>query len=772
MINEGGGLQFGDFVLDVSERLLLRNGRPVPLTPKTFDLLAALAARPGRLTTKDELLKEVWPDSFVEENNLTYHVFALRRALGEAADGEQYIETVPKHGYRFVGPVQPVAGSQHDLVDGSATLAPAITSRGHQPAVYPGAPERSSSDQPLQGLSEDPVPATGSAGKERRAPGSVGRALTLSFFGGVCVATVALMWLEPRRLPAARGPIRVEVSTEVTLPESSAFAISPDGRRLVFVGAAADGVVRLWLRSLDSSGARPLPGTEVALGALVPPMFWSPDSRFVAFDAAGQLKKVDVTGGDPQTVCALPGLAVGGSWNQDGVIVVGSPQGGIFRCPASGGVASVVTQPAASRQESAHVFPWFLPDGRRFLYLSVSRTAPETSGVFVHSIDAPAQAPSSARILTTGFGAAYVPGGDRAEGHLLFIRDGALFAHAFDPERLQLSGQAFRIAEPVGSFLDGGFFSASNNGVLAFRPPNQLLRLTWLDRLGNVLQRVGEPANYVGLALAPDTVRAVTVQHAVRAIADQDLWLMDLTSGRSSRLTSDARLEERPVWAHDSRRIYFTGGGAIGSLFEQPTTGEQGARLLLESPEHKIPTSVSRDGRFLLYTSENIGTTRGDVWVLSLAGDRAPYPLIRRSFDQEQAQFSPDGRWVAYVSNESGRQEVLVHPFSLVSALDPESSAESVAVSSGGGTAPRWREDGKELFFITPQRAIASVPVSVQPALQVGPPTVLFQARGISTDWGVATEGNRFLVMAPEVGAGSTSFSLILDWRPTLDRQQ
>ena len=285
-------------------------------------------------------------------------------------------------------------------------------------------------------------------------------------------------------------------------------------------------------------------------------------------------------------------------------------------------------------------------------------------------------------------------------------------------------------------------------------------------------QRVGEPAKYVGLALAPDVERAVMVQHAVRAIADQDLWLMDLPSGRSSRLTFDARLEERPVWSHDSRRIYFTSGGAIGSLFEQSITGEQGARLLLESPEHKIPTSVSPDGRFLLYTSENIGSTRGDVWVLPLVGDRTPYPLIRRSFDQEQAQFSPDGRWVAYVSNESGRREVLVHPFSLVSANDPESAAESVAASNAGGTAPRWRADGKELFFITPEGAIASVPVSLRPVLQVGSPTMLFQARGISTDWGVAADGSRFLVMAPDVGAASTSFSLILDWQGTLDRRR
>jgi len=770
MTNDRGGLQFGDFRLDVAERRLLRDGRPVPLAPKAFDVLAALAARPGRLMTKDELLKEVWPDSFVEESNLAYHVFALRRALGETANGESYVETVPKRGYRFIASVTAVSGTNDEVVLTAASLA-ADASAGQPQAIDLGAAEQSSHDLPNEG-SDASGPLAKGPGKERgRASTFGGRAAALWFVGGVCVATVALALLYLRRAPVAREPIQVEVSIGVRLTETGAFAISPDGRHLVFAGSGNDGVLRLWVRSLDASTARPLPGTEVALGVGVPPMFWSPDSRFVAFDAAGQIKKVDVTGGAPQTVCTLPTLAVGGSWSQDDVIVVGSPQGGILRCPASGGETSVVTQPDPSRQESAHLLPWFLPDGRRFLYLSVSRAAPENSGIYVRTLDAPPEA-TPTRILATGFGAAYVPDGVGEQGHLLFMRDGALFAQAFDPARLQLTGEAARIAEPVGSYLDGAFFSASRNGALAFRAPEDTTRLTWLDRHGAVLGRVGDPGRYSGLALDPSETRAVVVQHAIQANADQDLWLVDLPSGRSSRLTADARLEEWPVWSEDGRRIYFTGSGAIGSLFEQSIDGERGARLLLESPQHKMPTSISHDGRFLLYTSRSSGSTRGDVWVLPLTGERTPYPLIRRAFDQEQAQFSPDGRWVAYTSNDSGRPEVLVRPFAPASATDAESAAESVMVSKSGGTAPRWRADGKELFFITPESAIASVPVSVHPVLSVGSPTTLFHAPGIATDWGVAADGSRFLVMAPEARTTSTSLSLIFNWQGTLDHQR
>jgi eukaryotic-like serine/threonine-protein kinase len=740
-------LQFGEFTLHVTERLLLRDGRAVPLTPKAFDVLAVLAARPGRLVTKDELLKEIWPDTFVEEGNLAYHVFAVRKALGDTAEGHRYVETVPKRGYRFVGAPVPLTVAnlaQHETIarelNGSEGGSDVKDMPGRRPAQSRDASRR----------------------------------MIWWAAAGVCGAALAVVLLSPRRPAAADEPTKVEVSSPgVRLSLTSTFTISPDGRRLVFAGAGPDGVTRLWIRSMDASDARPLVGTEIALGGIVPPMFWSPDSRFVAFDAIGQLKKIDVTGGPPQTVCPLPGLAVGGSWNEEGVIVVGSPQGGISRCSASGGPASTITSPDPSQQHSAHLLPWFLPDGRQFLYLAVSRAVPGNSGIYVQTLDAqPDAAPT--RILDARFGAAYVSGRDGAEGHLLFLRDGQLFAQAFDAARLQLTGAAAPVAAPVGHFLDGAFFSASTSSTLVFRPPDESRRLTWLDRRGNVLLHVGEPGRFSGLAVAPGGKRAVVVQHATGANVDQDLWLIDLASGRSSRITFDARLEDVPVWSADGKRVVFNASGAIGALFDQSVNGQPDTRMLLDGPPHNVPESVSPDGQFLLYSVANIGTTRTDIWVLPLSGEQDPYPLIRRNFDQSQAQFSPDGRWVAYVSNESGRQEVWVRRFA-PNATGADSDVESVVVSSSGGMAPRWRGDGKELFFVTPDGAIAAADVHSVDALEIGTPKRLFQAPDIPFDgaqgvpsWSVSADGSRFLVVLAETRTTPTSFSLIFNWQAGL----
>jgi eukaryotic-like serine/threonine-protein kinase len=588
------------------------------------------------------------------------------------------------------------------------------------------------------------------------------RAAAVWFIGSVCAASaLALALVHSRQTAPMFGPIRVQIDTGIRLSEISAFSISPDGRHLVFAGAGEDGIGRLWIRSMDALAPQPLSGTEVALGGLTPPMFWSPDSRFIAFDAGGRLKKIDVRGAAPQTVCELPTLAVGGSWNRDDVIIVGNPMGGLIRCPASGGSASVVTRPVSSRGESAHLLPSFLPDGRHFLYLSVSRSAPETTGIYVRALDTTPEDQTATRILATGFGAAYVPDVTSGIGRLLFVRDATLFAQPFDAGRLRLSGDPVRIAEPIGSFLDGAFFSASTNGVLVFRGPDEDGQLTWFDRRGNIRTRASEPGRYSGLTLAPSESRAVLVKQTAQATADQDLWLLELSQSRLSRLTFDSRLEDSPVWSHDGSRVFFTATGTVGSLFEQSLSGTDPAQLLLQTDEHKIPTSASSDGQFLLYTAMSQRATRLDLWVLPLKGDRKPFPFVRREFDQLQGQFSPDGRWVAYVSNESGRHEVLVRPFTPAGATD---AVESSVVSKGGGASPRWGAHGKELYYLSPNGTVTSVAFDTDRGLPTGPHSVLFQVPGAAADWAVTRDGERFLLAAPAGHSTQSPFTVVFNW--------
>lgn len=287
-------LQFGPLTLIPHERVLLRDGKPLSLTPKAFDLLACLATNPGRLLTKDELLHAIWPDVVVEESNLAYTVSAIRKALGERPESARYIETVPKRGYRFVAPVvrdEPIADAR---------------------------------------------------------PISADQAISLLRFQ-------EQWWGRPSEPPS--------------------FSLSPNGRHLVLGAEGPDGVPRLWVRTLSEPSPRAVPGTE---SALVAPPFWSPDSSFLAWASGGPLKKIRLSGGTPQTICEITPNCVGGSWNRDDIILLGNPNGGVIRCLASGGGATLATR--AAEPSEMHIFPSFLPDGRRFIYLRVDREAPERSG--------------------------------------------------------------------------------------------------------------------------------------------------------------------------------------------------------------------------------------------------------------------------------------------------------------------------------------------------------------------------------------------------------
>jgi eukaryotic-like serine/threonine-protein kinase len=737
--------EFGPFSIDLAERLLRRDGQPVPLTPKAFDVLAALLEQPGRLIAKEELLQKVWPDTFVEESNLAYNVFALRKALGDTADNGQYIETVAKRGYRFTAPVTPsLPGTGGTTSPETAGGAPLLE------AALPGSGFNPSGEVPR-------LPPASEVAKH--VPGRLLRA-TAWFGAGVVCASAAVLLTIPRAAVPAQAVIRAEIPPGIQLSDASPFAVSHDGRQLVFAGAGLDGVTRLWVRQMDAEAARPLSGTEAALGGLIPPMFWSPDSQSVAFDAAGELKRVDVRGGTPRTLCPLPSLAVGGSWNADDVIVVGQPAGGLLRCSAAGGPASVVTRLDAAKGESAHLLPSFLPDGRHFLYLSVSRTTPEESGIYLGSLDDEPGAPRPDRLLATGFGAAYVRSDGTSTGHVVFLRDRTLFAQAFDDRSLRLRGEPVPLAQPVGSFLDGGFFAVSQNDVIAFRAPDKEFRLTWFDRRGNKLATVGDVGLYSAVAISPDDTRVATVREVFIPNIDQDIWMFDVARPTMGRVTSELELEASPVWSADGKRLIFTTTGGIGSLFEQPVDRASGPKSLLNLTVQGIPTSASADGRFLLYAVANPGPTRVDIWLLSLTDPEWRVPLIHGRFDQWQGQFSPDSRSVAYVSDESGRSEVLVRRF-VVPTDEPMPEPETVIVSSTGGTAPRWGAGGRELYFISADGSVMVADVHTGARLAVGVPRALFQVPRSHGDWAVVSDGSRFLIAMPTGPDTSAPFTIL-----------
>ena len=577
-----------------------------------------------------------------------------------------------------------------------------------------------------------------------------------------------------RERSPAPGSIRFQVAPTVEFGGPGHFSVSPDGRHLAFVGRGSDGIARLWLRTMDSLEVRSLPGSE--LTGVPPPPFWSPDGRFVAFDAGGRLKKLDVSGGLPQTLCDLPSgsVAVGGSWNRDGDIIFGN-FGGLLRVRESGGTASPLTSLDASRKEEYHFLPTFLPDGRHFVYLRVSPGTPAASGIYIGTLDAKPEAQSLERLMPYEIGVAYAAATDSGPGRLLFLREGTLIAQPFDDRRLALVGEPVPVAERVGSFRDGAYFSVSNNDVLVYRAADTDSQLTWFDRQGGVSGRVSEPGGFRDVALSLDGTRAVAARTNPLDTTKADLWLFDLKRGSgATRLTLGGGLAEFPVWSPDGTRIVFTFNKSMLRQKLASGEGDEEELLRLNSTGALWANGWSPDGRFLLYTGYAAPASRpGSLDLAVLPGhERKPVPFIRDTsgFNEEQARFSPMGRWVAYVSNQSGVQEVYVREFATDFSGGSASTGESVLVSRGGGSAPRWRGDGRELFYLAPGGKLMAVDVITSPRFQSGTPSPLFQTPPGTLAVDVAADGKRFLLVTPAGPSASVPFTVVLNWTASLKK--
>jgi len=577
------------------------------------------------------------------------------------------------------------------------------------------------------------------------------------------VVSAILFFVASRRNAAPGDLLRVSLSPPPNTSfyfleaNSGRVAVSPDGRRLAFSTLDSEGTVRLWVRALDAEASFPIAGSE---GAFFP--FWSPDGHSLGFFAQGKLKIVDASASAaPPRPLTNVLEARGGTWAPDGTIVY-SPwgAGGLFRISARGGDPSEVTKREGDERD--HRWPWFLPDGRHFLY-DVRFEQHDRDSIYVGSLDSKERL----LLLRANSDVAYAP-----PGFLLFRSADRLMAVPFDAGSLRLNGEAVEVARGIEHFppTGGSIFSASA-GLLAFAPASRarLARMVWLDRSGREVGTLGASANYLGPRLARDG-RHVAVSIVENLAKPPDLWLHDASLGTGTRLTQARTVSLMPVFSPDGSRVVFSSNRkGAWNLYETDVSKPVGDRPVLESDLPKWPCDFTPDGRFLLYREFN-SETRGDLKFLDLAGDRKPHTFIATAYDEGAGNFSPDGRWVAYTSDESGRAEVHVASF-------PDASRR-YRVSSDGGTQPRWSRDGRELFYLAGSK-MTGVPVHAQrDDLTFGTSRVLFEAPfqtfggtafNISSRYDVSADG-RFLVLLRASDEPPPPLTLVFHWTEMLRR--
>ena len=557
-----------------------------------------------------------------------------------------------------------------------------------------------------------------------------------------------------RRAPA--GDARMFMSefvapTTPTGPPALRLSISPDGRRLAYTAPDASGRIALWVHSLDTLSTQPLPGTANAYAP-----FWAPDSRRLAFIADGKLKKIDISSGTITTICEAT-TGPPGTWNKDDVILF-TGDTGITRVAAAGGTPKPVLAVDETLGPRLQIVPSFLPDGRHFLYASaVPGAGPR--GVFLASLDSA----GTIRLL-----ADMVANARYADGHLLFVRGTTLFAQPFDVDSLKLSGDAVPIVEQlqVNPTSGTGAFTVSENGVLAYQTSTGGggTTLAWFDRSGHKTSTLAEQSGYLDVELSHSANR-VSVSKAGEGGGAMDIHVYDVARKFPTQVTFGPEKTGSAIWATgDTRLIYSAQRETGAALMTKPAAGGH-AEVLFEDRTHNIlPLSVSPDGRFLLY-NEVTRALQGKIAVLPLTGERKPYLLLNSGFSEIPAQFSPDGKWIAYVSNRSGgRKEVFVALFSQPTTVIP--------VSSTGGDFPRWSHDGTELFFLGPDKLmVASISIrgdelkvqDVKPLFDVRWPVV---TRSV---YDVAPDGQQFLMNVWDVGA-SQPFTVVVNWTEKLRR--
>jgi serine/threonine protein kinase len=598
--------------------------------------------------------------------------------------------------------------------------------------------------------------------------------LTVAGFALTAVIAAALGILYARKpapdLRVTRTYVKAEAGSGFIFSgdNQKGFAISPDGRNLAYVAStpSPDAKSALWIRPMDSLHARLLPGTEAAGFP-----FWSPDGRYIGFFAGGKLKKIGVQGGPPFVICDAPD-GRGGSWNQQGDIVftptVNSP---IYRVSASGGPISQLTTQNPSNNETTHRWPWFLPDGRHYIFLAGSTFTPSesaTNSIMMGSLDSK----ETKLLFHTHYQAEY------ASGHMLFLRQSSLMAQPFDAKRFELTGDAVPIAEQVleDSSIARAWFSPSENGLLLYAEGAVKNRqLVWFDRNGKQVGAVPGDDAYAGIASSRDGKKLAYYLDGTSF----DVWSFDIARGVKIPLTfgaSSGQGNMYPVWSPDGKYVAYTSyRDGKYSLYQKSADGSGGETLLLEGTDHfRVPTSWSTNGKFLVYHEGFSGRTYANgvpggwsIWVVPLFGDHKAYPFIQSSFSAREASFSPDGKWLAYCSNESGEYRVYVVPF--------PGPGGKWQVSLGDGRGPLWRRDGKEIFYLSADNKLMAVNVesSGGGSFAAGVARVLFDSHshGVFGRYDVSADGQRFVVVYEGNRPSSSTLTSVVNWPAELKKK-
>ncbi len=739
---------FADYRADTDSRELRRGTVLVPLTSKAFETLSVLLRHHGRVVSKDELLSAVWPDTFVSEDSLTHNISVLRRALGEA----EFIATIPRKGYRFIGELRPppdthaAPGGDSDGAEGGTEprVENLAVTRAQAPVLPPQAQNLpTAQDLPsMQGLSSPQGPFS----TQRTGPLLLVVALAAAVVGyvgwtlgaGDDAATAAPSFRFVQAPPPGTGAL-------------SGGMLAPSGDRLAFLAQdSQSGTTMIWVRALDSTVARAVPGTE---GAARP--FWSPDGEELGFFANGRLRTVSLDGSARRSL-APSGVTVGGaSWGADGTILFAPASASLQTVRVAD--ATIDTVPLPARLAGGVLqWPQFLPDGRRFLFFTSSAEAAD-AGWYVASLDAPQDA-------TRLFDARTEAVTYAASGHLLFLREGVLFAQPVDDASLALAGAPVTVAGNVvaPSRTNSASLSASGTGLVVFEERTGAERLVWYDRNGRELGEVDAPTVVHNPTLSPDGSYLVGMSDDPE---QGGVWLLDLDRGTANRFVSDGTM---PLPSPDGTQVAYASRRRDGrmDLYVRPRLGDAtGEEALLQSDRPKFINDWSRDDLYITYGTTSAETGE-DLWLLPRFGDAQPMPYLTSEANEMQGRISPDGRWMAYASDESGRWEVYVQAF-------PGTGRRQVVSAGRGGAQPQWRQDGRELFYLSADHTLMAVPVTGGDDLGIGRPVPLFRfelsgsIKDYRQHYAASQDGQRFLVDAVEA-PGLTNMTVVVNWQSLL----